>query len=132
MVANRDVIALAGDLGVGKTELARAAIRAATAETVEVPSPTFTLVQTYDAARAPIWHFDLYRLADPDEVIELGWWEARTDAVALVEWPDRLGALLPVDHLAIELKDGASQEARTALITGGRGWRGRWSGLVAS
>ncbi|MBP2301889.1 tRNA (adenosine(37)-N6)-threonylcarbamoyltransferase complex ATPase subunit type 1 TsaE [Azospirillum picis] len=112
-----DLVALRGDLGAGKTALSRALIRGVTHEDAEVPSPTFTLVQTYDTAIGPVWHFDLYRLSGPDEVYELGWDEARAEAVMLVEWPDRLGPLLPPDRLEVTLShDGP--DARRASLTG--------------
>jgi len=125
-----DVIALRGDLGVGKTELARAAIRSSIGAEIEVPSPTFTLVQIYQTQPAPVWHFDLYRLTDPEEAIELGWSEARTDGIALVEWPDRLGHLLPDDRLDVFLEDGADSDARTVRMTAGASWRDRLPELV--
>src|SRR5690242_6068039 len=109
-----DAILLSGDLGAGKTHFARAFINALTSAPEEVPSPTFTLVQTYDAAvhGAPveIWHFDLYRLKSPDETLELGIEEAFAEGIALVEWPDRLGSLKPREHLELRLAvtgDGA-------------------------
>lgn len=84
-----DVVALHGDLGMGKSTLARALIRAiADDDELEVPSPTFTLVQRYPL-RLPVQHFDLYRLSDPEELEELGLGEALADGIALVEWPDR-------------------------------------------
>ncbi|CAK0742771.1 tRNA threonylcarbamoyladenosine biosynthesis protein TsaE [Azospirillaceae bacterium] len=98
-----DVVALWGDLGVGKTALARAVIRALSCETQDVPSPTFTLVQTYETRIGPLWHFDLYRLSFPEDIIELGWEEARADGVVLVEWPDRLGPWTPSDRLDVTL-----------------------------
>ena len=92
----RDVVALQGGLGVGKTTLARAILRAASGDpALIVPSPTFTLVEIYDTPMGVYWHFDLYRLETPEQVFELGWEEARADGVALVEWAERLGALLP-------------------------------------
>lgn len=117
-----DVVLLAGDLGAGKSFLARALIRAAAGEPeLEVPSPTFTLVQSYDLPAGELWHFDLYRLAAPDEVLELGWDEARL-GICLVEWPDRLGPLTPADRLKIELAHGPG-DGRVATIIGlgGRG-----------
>ena len=92
----RDVVGLQGDLGAGKTTLARAILRAAAGDPgLIVPSPTFTLVEVYDTPRGSFWHFDLYRLETPEQVFELGWEEALADGIALVEWPERLGALLP-------------------------------------
>ena len=96
-------LCLWGTLGVGKTTLVRALIAAAAGRPVEVPSPTFTLVQVYDLPFGPLWHFDLYRLADPAEIVELGWDEALAEGVACVEWPDRLGGLLPPRRLDLAL-----------------------------
>jgi tRNA threonylcarbamoyladenosine biosynthesis protein TsaE len=100
----RDVVALQGGLGVGKTTLARAILRAASGDPVLiVPSPTFTLVEIYDTPVGVFWHFDLYRLEAPEQVFELGWEEARADGMALVEWAERLGTLLPRERLTVTL-----------------------------
>jgi tRNA threonylcarbamoyladenosine biosynthesis protein TsaE len=100
----RDVVALQGGLGVGKTTLARAILRAAAGDpALIVPSPTFTLVEIYDTPVGVFWHFDLYRLEEPEQVFELGWEEARADGMALVEWAERLGALLPRERLTVTL-----------------------------
>ncbi len=108
-----DVVCLYGDLGLGKSVFARALIRHLAGDTdLEVPSPTFTLVQTYDTDAGPLWHFDLYRLKDPDEVYELGWEEALAEAINIVEWPERLGYLLPSRRIDIHLTlraDGSRQ-----------------------
>jgi|688.fasta_scaffold1056361_2 tRNA threonylcarbamoyladenosine biosynthesis protein TsaE len=107
-----DVIALRGDLGTGKTTLARALIRSRLGPGTEVPSPTFTLVQTYPDPVCPIWHFDLYRLEDPGEMRELGLEEA-VDGLALIEWPERLGRYLPSQRLEVRLSvSGAGRIAR--------------------
>lgn len=101
-----DAVLLAGPVGAGKTALARAVLtaRMARAGVVEdVPSPTFTLVQTYDFPEGQVWHADLYRLSAPDEVYELGLEEAFGSHVCLVEWPDRLGPLIPENGLTITL-----------------------------
>jgi tRNA threonylcarbamoyladenosine biosynthesis protein TsaE len=98
-----DAILLAGPLGAGKTAFARAFLRAATGDRgLEVPSPSFTLVQSYDTSIGTVHHFDLWRLEGHAGLAELGWDEARDDIV-LVEWPDRLGAQRPRDALAITL-----------------------------
>ncbi len=114
-----DVILLSGPIGAGKSHLARAFIRARLGRHEEVPSPTFTLIQTYGPPEDEIFHADLYRLTHPDEVWELGLDEAFTRAICLVEWPDRLGAHLPPGALRLELS--AADEGRLATLTGGRG-----------
>jgi tRNA threonylcarbamoyladenosine biosynthesis protein TsaE len=124
-----DVVALRGDLGAGKTAFARALIQSLGDPDDEVPSPTFTLVQTYETPAGSIWHFDLYRLSGADEVIELGWDEVRADGIALVEWPDRLGSLLPADRLDIAISFGPTPESRSATLTGHGGWATRLAPL---
>ena len=110
----RDVVALQGGLGVGKTTLARAILRAASGDpALIVPSPTFTLVEVYETPHGTYWHFDLYRLETPEQVFELGWEEARAEGIVLLEWPERLGPLLP-KHLSVTLEiDG---DGRRALL----------------
>ncbi len=112
-----DAILLSGDLGMGKTTLARAIIQAlADDDALEVPSPTFTLVQPYPAGRVPVQHFDLYRIASPDELEELGFSEALADGVVLVEWPERAEEALPRDTVRIVLSEHG--EGRRAEISG--------------
>jgi tRNA threonylcarbamoyladenosine biosynthesis protein TsaE len=125
-----DAVCLYGPLGAGKSTLARALGRALTDEDEEVPSPTFTLVQTYDGAQFPIAHFDLYRLKSAEEAYEVGLDEALADGAVVIEWPERLGAALPPDRLAIHLattvsKGAESSGARTARIEGFGAWSGR-------
>jgi len=95
-----DMLALTGDLGVGKTAFARALLHVM-GITGDVPSPTFTLVQTYETKDLLISHFDLYRLKSPDELDELGWDDALVDGVTLVEWPERAANRLPEDRLVL-------------------------------
>jgi tRNA threonylcarbamoyladenosine biosynthesis protein TsaE len=110
-----DVIALFGTLGAGKTALARAMIRALTQEDQEVPSPTFTLVQTYDTPQSTLWHFDLYRLEQPGDVYELGFEDACQD-ICLIEWPERLGALLPTNCLEVVMEMSPHTSGRSARL----------------
>jgi len=117
VAARGDVIALSGPLGAGKTVFARAFIRAR-GGTGEVPSPTFTLVQCYELPDASVWHFDCYRLHRAEEAWELGIEDAFRDGISLIEWPDRIEALLPVDRLRVELSPGASSGSRRAVLSG--------------
>ena len=108
-----EAICLSGPLGAGKSVLARALVRALCPDEVEVPSPTFTLVQFYQAPHFPLAHFDLYRLANADEAFEIGLDEALKDGAAVIEWAERLGHHLPPDRLDIEISlDGESRRAR--------------------
>ena len=117
-----DVFALAGDLGSGKTTLARAFIRSLTDPAVEVPSPTFTFCQAYDFDYGIIWHFDLYRMEKPEDAVELGIEQAFSEGISLIEWPERLGRWLPADCLTVTLADGPGPDARQARLSGGGDW----------
>ena len=110
------VLLLSGSIGAGKTHFCRAFLRALLGEETDVPSPTFTLVQTYETPSVDIWHADLYRLGHPDDVIELGLEAAFNDSICLVEWPDRLGDLTPSD--AIHILITTDGEGRRVQITG--------------
>lgn len=120
-----DVIALEGGLGAGKTTLARG-ILAALGHDGEVPSPTFTIIETYDAPplAVPVVHADFYRLEDPHEVYELGLDDYREGAVLIAEWPDHAGGF---GHepgcLSITLED--ADEGRIAIVKPGKDWLGR-------
>lgn len=118
-----DAILLQGPLGAGKTAFARAFLRVLSGDPLlEVPSPSFTLVQTYNTPHGAVHHFDLWRLDGPAGLAELGWEEAREDIV-LVEWPDRLGYLRPPGALTIALEPGPDDVRRATLS----GWTGRLS-----
>jgi len=125
LVRPGDVIALEGDLGSGKTSLARAFIRSLAGAEEDVPSPTFTLVQVYDYDGGTIWHFDLYRLEKPEDALELGIEDAFADGVSLIEWPDRLGSWLPPERLVVRLSAGETETARQVEMTGGKDWSAR-------
>ena len=117
------MIALKGDLGTGKTVFARAFIRALCGADTEVPSPTFTLVQTYDLDdERTLHHFDLYRLKDPEEALELDIDDAFSDDISLIEWPERLGPYLPRQHLEVTLSYGGSEMQRSCVISASDEW----------
>jgi tRNA threonylcarbamoyladenosine biosynthesis protein TsaE len=122
-----DAILLEGPLGAGKSTFARAFLRAASGDPgLEVPSPTFTLVQGYDLPVGPAFHFDLWRLDGPADLTELGWDEAR-EGIVIVEWPDRLGPLRPAEALTVALAMGAEEDRRVATLAG---WPDRLAGLA--
>ena len=131
LVKPGDIIALKGDLGAGKTAFARVLIQALAGAAVEVPSPTFTLVQTYETAAGTVWHFDLYRLQSADEAIELGIDQAFAEGISLIEWPERLEAL-PAEALTLELLFAEGEGARKLLLRMGGDWRTRLVGESAS
>ncbi len=129
-LAAGDFIALYGDLGAGKSTFARALIRALCEdESLEVPSPTFTLVQTYEGPQYPIFHFDLYRIETLDELAELGF-EETIDGLAVVEWPQRMQEELPRHRLDIRL-EFASEGRRAILFAHGEGWSRRVADIVS-
>ncbi len=122
------MIALRGPLGAGKSELARALIRARAGAAIEVPSPSFTLVQDYPIGDLVIRHIDLYRLNDPGELLEVGLEAPESDETWLVEWPERAGGNLPVS-LEIVLEQGPKPDARIAHLSAGPTWRKRLTSL---
>lgn len=120
-----DLVTLTGDLGAGKTTFARWLIRSMLADpALEVPSPTFTLMQSYDGPRFPIVHADLYRIAGQEELGELGWEEAAEDSLVLVEWPERAGFLVTAERLdiALHLDPASGPNYRVAVLTGYGAW----------
>src|SRR5271163_1642584 len=113
-----DFVGLTGDLGAGKTTFARGLIRAlAGVRDLEAPSPTFTLMQVYDSPRGPVVHADFYRLRGPRELDNLGWDEAVADAIAIVEWPERIAEALPADRLEVEIRFDPSRGPDFRLLT---------------
>ena len=125
-----EAVCLWGQLGAGKSTLARALIRALTTPDEEVPSPTFTLVQTYDGTAFSLSHFDLYRLADADEAHELGLDEALEEGAAIIEWPECVVGGVPPDRLDIEITFETDGGRRARLDRHGA-WEGREIELAA-
>lgn len=123
-----DCLLLDGPVGAGKTHFARHLIRSLMDIPEDVPSPTFTLVQTYDTRAGEVWHADLYRITSPNEIEELGLTEAFSQAICLVEWPDNLGDLAPGDALQLTLlPDSAEDDARRAIFE----WSAdRWTSVL--
>jgi tRNA threonylcarbamoyladenosine biosynthesis protein TsaE len=125
-LAAGDVVALSGELGAGKTTLARGVLRGL-GFSGDVASPTFPLVIAYEPpdTRLPLWHVDLYRIEDPGEIEELALDEARLEAALVIEWPERLGASLWIDSLRLRLTpDGDAGRALTAEVPAA--WGERW------
>lgn len=125
-----DVVALHGALGAGKSELARAVIGHLCPDEDDIPSPTFTLVQTYEAASTAILHFDLYRLEAPEDALELGIEDAFIEAISLIEWPERLANYLPESALALVIEpSGDDHDARVISLLGDDNWQSRLDGV---
>ena len=121
-----DVLLLSGGLGAGKTTFSRGLITALSGAD-EVPSPTYTLLQTYEGAAFPIYHFDLYRIDTPQEVWELGIEEALDEGLSLIEWPQRLGELSPDGALHIEIE--FTDKGRAVALSGNADWTKRMSNV---
>lgn len=120
-----DVVALSGDLGAGKTTLARA-ILTALGHAGEVPSPTFTILEIYDGLEPPVVHADFYRLDDPAEAEELGLADYRAGAALIAEWPERAGGFAH-DPACLSIRLEKRGEGRRAIVEPGADWQGRWS-----
>lgn len=125
-----DVLLLEGPIGAGKTHFARAVIQCLLTRPEDVPSPTFTLVQTYEGTDFEIWHADLYRLTHPDEALELGLTEAFGQALCLVEWPDRLGACRPKTALTLQFSVTSDDTRGLAFLSEDETWRARLKELA--
>lgn len=119
-----DTLLLEGDIGAGKTHFARSLIQSLQDAPEDVPSPTFTLVQTYDTSAGPLWHADLYRLSGSDEIVEIGLLDAMESAICLIEWPDRLGPDAPQTALTLHFSPGDDENARhvTARSAAAQDW----------
>ena len=123
-----DTLLLEGEIGAGKSHFARALILSRLAEPEDVPSPTFTIVQAYDLPDCELWHADLCRLGDPDQIVELGLLDAFQNAICLIEWPDRLDDLAPPEALTVRLENLDTSDRRDITLS----WTNpAWSDRVA-
>ncbi|GGY37304.1 tRNA (adenosine(37)-N6)-threonylcarbamoyltransferase complex ATPase subunit type 1 TsaE [Parvularcula lutaonensis] len=125
-----DCVALRGDLGVGKSVLARAMIREVAGEPIDVPSPTFPLIEAYPF-EPPLHHVDLYRLDGPEQVIELGLEDLIDHGVTLIEWPDRAEGILPHNRLDVTITERTNGERMVELMPRGEGWSRRIEALLS-
>jgi len=112
-----DAILLSGDLGTGKSTFCRALLQNILLEPDDIPSPTYTIVQTYETTRGTVWHADLYRLSDPSEIVEIGLDHALQDAICLVEWPEVLGSRWPEQALELSFSHTEEPEARLVSVS---------------
>lgn len=113
-----DVLLLEGHIGAGKTHFARNLVQSLQDVPEDVPSPTFTLIQSYETSKGEVLHADLYRLSGPEELDELGLTDALEAAICLIEWPDRLGTDAPASALTLSFKFGTTLESRKLVVTG--------------
>ena len=127
LLRSGDTLLLEGPIGAGKSAFARALIRSLAGAEIEVPSPTFTLVQTYELPLCDVWHCDLYRLTQVDEVLELGLEEAFSDSICLIEWPDRLGDAAPPD--ALRMTFAAHDDHHSVKVADAPAWQDRLKDL---
>lgn len=124
-----DCLTFHGDLGAGKTTFIRAIIHTL-CRSETVPSPTFTLVQTYDSPQGDLWHFDLYRLKQAEELYELGFEEALAGGILFIEWPERAKGLLPATQLQLHLESAQDNIKRKITISGDALWAARLTPLI--
>ena len=125
-----DCLLLSGDLGAGKSAFSRALIQSIAGAAVDVPSPTYTLVQGYDLPTLRVFHYDLYRIGEPEEVYELDWQEARHTGLCLVEWPSRLEHLAPSDALNVNIKSVDEHARHFHLTAANPDWSVRLANCV--
>ena len=131
VLARGDIVLLRGDIGTGKSFIARAVIQSLQQQPEDIPSPTFTLVQTYETHVGEIWHADLYRLSSVGEVEELGLLEVFDSAICLIEWPDILRTLIPEKALEIDIAYAFQNEERQlALLYEEHFWSKRLEEMV--
>ncbi|MBM3609963.1 MAG: tRNA (adenosine(37)-N6)-threonylcarbamoyltransferase complex ATPase subunit type 1 TsaE [Alphaproteobacteria bacterium] len=123
-IKNKDILLFEGPLGAGKTTSARFIIQALVGEKIDVPSPTFNLVHTYETRDFPLWHFDLYRLKNEEELFDIGIEEALSDGVLMIEWPEKGGQILPLSTLKLQFHFGENDTRFLTLIPS-REWQER-------